>query len=360
MKRLLFIYLSVALMIAGNSDVTAQTIPARYSLDTDIQMLRNTAVPGFNYHYDDYTPFVPGIVMLGLKTCGYDGRSEWGRMLVSDAFSAASMAVIVTGMKHTVKRLRPDESASNSFPSRHTATAFMTATMLHKEYEGRSPWFSIGGYALATLTGVSRVLNNRHWLTDVAAGAAIGISSVHLGYFITDKIFKEKYLNPAYEEPSFCYDPDVKHYTAELLFGRRFVIGAEGRKNMGILPQRGSLAGLQVEVPVIPGLGVCARATASGMIYNGGTCSDLYTLGAGGYWNYHFARILEFQTKVMAGWAGMNRNNGIDFSGGIGLSLITDSNFKVKAFGEFDSISMPDREPWINTFIVGLSTGFFW
>ena len=129
---------------------------------------------------------------------------------------------------------------------------------------------------------------------------------------------------------------------------------------MGILPQRGSLVGLQAEVPVIPGVGICARGTASGMIYNGSICSDLYTLGAGGYWNYHFARILEFQAKVMAGWAGMNRNNGIDFSGGIGLSLITDSNFKVKAFGEFDSISLSDREPWINTFIVGLSTGFFW
>ena len=360
MKRLLFIYLSVALMIAGNSDVTAQTIPARYSLDTYIQMLRNTAVPGFNYHYDDYTPFVPGIVMLGLKTCGYDGRSEWGRMLVSDAFSAASMAVIVTGMKHTVKRLRPDGSEYNSFPSRHTAAAFMTATMLHKEYEGRSPWFSIGGYALATLTGVSRVLNNRHWLSDVAAGAAIGIGSVHLGYFITDKIFKDRQLNPAYEEPEFYYDPSVKHYTVELLFGRRFVIGAEGRKNMGILPQRGSLAGLQVEVPVIPGLGVCARATASGMIYNGGTCSDLYTLGAGGYWNLHFAKILEFQAKVMAGWAGMHRKSGADLSASISLSLITDNNFKVKTFGEFDSISLSDREPWINTFIVGLSTGFFW
>ena len=96
------------------------------------------------------------------------------------------------------------------------------------------------------------------------------------------------------------------------------------------------------------------------MIYNGGTCSDLYTLGAGGYWNLHFAKILEFQTKVMAGWAGMNRNNGIGFSGGIGLSLITDNNFKVKAFGDLDFISLSDREPWINTFIVGLSTGFFW
>jgi hypothetical protein len=236
----------------------------------------------------------------------------------------------------------------------------MTAAMLDKEYEGRSPWFSIGGYTLATLTGVSRVMNNRHWVTDVLAGAAIGIGSVHLGYFITDKIFKDKHVNSAYQEPVFYYDPSVKHYVGEIIFGRRFVIGAEGRKAMGALPQRGSLAGLQMEIPVIPNVGISARATASGMIYNGGICSDLYTASAGAYWNLPFAKILEFQVKAMAGWARMHQTSGADLSGGISLSLITDNNFKIKAFGEFDSVSLSNREPWINTFIAGFSTGFFW
>lgn len=362
MKRAILMYLCIAwvLMSSTTAVSSAQTVPSKYTFDTDFLMLRNTIDPDFRHHYDDWTQYAPAAVMVGLKACGYKGRSTWGRMLVSDAFSVASMAILVNGVKYSVRRLRPDESAHNSFPSGHTATAFMTATMLHKEYEGRSPWFSIGGYALATLTGVSRVLNNRHWLTDVAAGAAIGIGSVHLGYFITDKIFKDRQLNPAYEEPEFYYDPSVKHYTVELLFGRRFVLGAEGRKNMGILPQRGSLAGVQAEIPIVPDAGICARATASGMIYNGGICSDLYTYGAGGYWNLHFAKILELQVKAMAGGARMNKKDGIDLSGGISLSLITDNNFKVKAFGEFDSISLSDREPWINTFIVGLSTGFFW
>ena len=355
-------YLCIAWVLISSTTAvsSAQTAPSKYTFDTDFLMLRNTIDPDFRHHYDDWTQYAPAAVMVGLKACGYKGRSTWGRMLVSDAFSVASMAILVNGVKYSVRRLRPDESAHNSFPSGHTATAFMTATMLHKEYEGRSPWFSIGGYALATLTGVSRVLNNRHWITDVAAGAAIGIGSVHLGYFITDKIFKDRQLNPAYEEPEFYYDPSVKHYTVELLFGRRFVLGAEGRKNMGILPQRGSLAGVQAEIPIVPDAGICARATASGMIYNGGICSDLYTYGAGGYWNLHFAKILELQVKAMAGGARMNKKDGIDLSGGISLSLITDNNFKVKAFGEFDSISLSDREPWINTFIVGLSTGFFW
>ena len=220
----------------------AQDTP-KQNFDMDILMLRNTVIPDFRHHYDDYTQYAPAALMVGMKACGYKGRSSWGRMLVSDAFSVASMAALVNGIKYTVSRVRPDQSASNSFPSGHTATAFMTATMLHMEYEGRSPWLSIGGYTLAALTGVSRVLNNRHWVTDVAAGAAIGIGSVHLGYFITDLIFKDKHLNSAYEEPEFFYDTSARHYAAELLFGRRFVIGAEGRKAMGIIPQRGSLAG---------------------------------------------------------------------------------------------------------------------
>ena len=105
----------------------------------------------------------------------------------------------------------PDGSTRNSFPSGHTATAFMTATMLHKEYGHRSPWYSIGGYTLATLTGVTRQLNNRHWMSDVMVGAGIGILATEFGYFLADLIFKEKGLKvretyvvfDRYRHPSF-------------------------------------------------------------------------------------------------------------------------------------------------------------
>lgn len=84
-------------------------------------------------------------------------------------------------------------------------------------------------------------------MTDIAAGAAIGIGSVHLGYFITDKIFGEQRLSDSFIEPSFHYDPTRKHYVAELIFGQRFVIGAEGQKQMGAIPVRGALAGLSTD-----------------------------------------------------------------------------------------------------------------
>ena len=105
------------------------------------------------------------------------------------------MAGFVNGIKYTAKEMRPDGSTANSWPSGHTATAFVGATLLHKEYGlTRSPWWSVAGYGVATATGVMRVLNNRHWISDVMSGAGIGILSGELGYALCDLLFKGKGL----------------------------------------------------------------------------------------------------------------------------------------------------------------------
>lgn len=162
--------------------------------DADFRRLRNGYSRSFRHDYDDYLQYAPAGVMVGMKAFGVKGRSSWGRMLVSDAFSAGLMAVGVNSLKYSCRVMRPDGSSRNSFPSGHTATAFMTATMLHKEYGHRSPWYSIGGYTVATVTGVTRQLNNRHWMSDIMVGAGIGILATELGYFLADLIFKDKGL----------------------------------------------------------------------------------------------------------------------------------------------------------------------
>lgn len=153
---------------------------ARFSLDKN-----------WKTEIDNYTQFSPYAVAVGLKALGYDGRSSWDRLAVSALASNAVMALAVNATKYSVKEMRPDNSTRNSFPSGHTATAFVAATVLHKEYGlTRSPWFSVGGYAVAMSTGFMRVLNNRHWISDVMAGAGIGILSTELGYFIGDILYK--------------------------------------------------------------------------------------------------------------------------------------------------------------------------
>ena len=163
----------------------------------------------FKTGIDDYTQFFGPAMTVGLKLGGYEGRSDWPRLLASAGLSYAIMAGFVNGIKYTAKEMRPDGSTANSWPSGHTATSFVGATILHKEYGlTRSPWFSVAGYGVAAATGVMRVLNNRHWVSDVMSGAGIGIMSTELGYAIGDLFFKGKGLlrndmEMDYDNPSF-------------------------------------------------------------------------------------------------------------------------------------------------------------
>ena len=152
-------------------------------------------ISNFKTGIDDYTQYFGPAMTVGLKLGGYEGRSDWGRLLASAAMSYGIMAGFVNGIKYTASEMRPDGSTANSWPSGHTATSFVGATMLHKEYGlTRSPWFSVAGYGVATATGVMRILNNRHWISDVLSGAGIGIMSTELGYALSDIIFKGRGL----------------------------------------------------------------------------------------------------------------------------------------------------------------------
>ena len=149
----------------------------------------------FHTEIDNYTQFAGIGMTVGLKLAGVEGRSSWPRLAASSVASYAVMAAFVNGIKYTASEIRPDGSTHNSWPSGHTATAFAGATILHKEYGlTRSPWYSIAGYTVASATGVMRVLNNRHWISDVLSGAGIGILSTELAYGICDLLFKEKGL----------------------------------------------------------------------------------------------------------------------------------------------------------------------
>jgi membrane-associated phospholipid phosphatase len=149
----------------------------------------------FKTGIDDYTQFFGPAMVVGLKLGGYEGRSDWPRLLASAGMSYLTMAILVNSIKYTAKEMRPDGSTANSWPSGHTATAFVGATLLHKEYGlTRSPWWSVAGYGVATATGVMRVLNNRHWISDIMSGAGIGILSTELGYALCDLLFKGKGL----------------------------------------------------------------------------------------------------------------------------------------------------------------------
>ncbi|MGY0037497.1 phosphatase PAP2 family protein [Pedobacter sp. NJ-S-72] len=98
--------------------------------------------------------------------------------------SEAIMGVGTYSAKHIVGRERPSGDDKFSFPSGHTANAFAAAEFLNQEYRDVSPWIGYAGYTVATATGVLRMYNNAHWLSDVIAGAGAGILSTKLAYLV--------------------------------------------------------------------------------------------------------------------------------------------------------------------------------
>lgn len=131
---------------------------------------------------DDYAEWG----MLGwVFVCDLMGKEKhnWVDQLFLVTLSEALNAGMVQGLKHVVHAERPDGKA-HSFPSGHTANAFLGAHIAYKEFKDSSPALAYSGYLLATCVAGSRIYNNRHWLTDVLAGAGFGILSVELSYLI--------------------------------------------------------------------------------------------------------------------------------------------------------------------------------
>ena len=185
-------FVGVPLFVAG---IAIKGDKAMFAQNNKDGKANTQLLTDFKTGIDDYTQYFGPALTVGLKLGGYEGRSDWPRLLASAGMSYAIMAIMVNGIKYTAKEMRPDGSSANSWPSGHTATSFVGATLLHKEYGlTRSPWFSIAGYGVATATGVMRVLNNRHWVSDIMSGAGIGIMSTELGYAIGDLLFKGKGL----------------------------------------------------------------------------------------------------------------------------------------------------------------------
>ena len=144
-------------------------------------------ISGFHTRVDDYLQYAPTASVYLLNAVGIKGRHQFVGQTVILAMSSILSAQLVTALKHGTHQLRPDGSTYNSFPSGHTTTAFIGAEMMNQEFGWRSPWYSVAGYAMASGTAALRVLNNRHWVSDVIAGAGIGMLTTKCSYWLYGK-----------------------------------------------------------------------------------------------------------------------------------------------------------------------------
>ena len=342
------------------------------SEDDHFRGLRNEYLPRFNSHLDDYMQYAPAAVMLGMKAAGVQSRSSWGRMLVSDAFSALLMGGVVNTLKQTTNVERPDGSNKHSFPSGHTATAFMTATMFTKEYGHKSPWVGVGAYSVATATGLMRMANNKHWLSDVLTGAGIGILSTEVGYYFADLIFREKGINRFANENMF--DRMDKPSFVSLYLGLNIPLsGYDIDEEMEFRTSSGSSAGVEGAYFFNPYVGVGGRFTVSNtlIIVNEEQAEnntfDAISLCGGSYFSYPLSSRWLIGSKLLGGYVhytqleltdrSVSARSGFCMGSGISLTFKAKEYYGIRFFLNYNLLPSHSRNSgeYMNMLTLGSS-----
>jgi membrane-associated phospholipid phosphatase len=167
----------------------------------------------FHSSADDFLQYSPTLLNMGLHVAGLKDNQKPKELLTIFLIGTGTYTVLTQGLKYAINETRPD-GTDHSFPSGHTATAFFGARMLDRAYGKQYPLISIGGYALATATGAMRIGNNKHWATDVAMGAAIGIASAEIAHWIYPKLKK------SLDKTSLNWEPIVapNYYAARVSY----------------------------------------------------------------------------------------------------------------------------------------------
>ncbi len=180
---------------AWEAGVFAGAIAGAAALD---QTVRNAAqahrsktrdrIASIGNHFGD--KWMLGALAVSTLAGAATGVDRWKDV----SWHALESAGIATGVAFLVKTLvgrqRPDASPTdpfkfkmfslkdNSFPSGHTTVAFAVATSFASDTKGT--WNDVIFYSASTLTALSRINDDRHWLSDTVAGAGNGIMSARL------------------------------------------------------------------------------------------------------------------------------------------------------------------------------------
>ena len=171
--------------------------------------LRNKVGNSYELSIDDYAQYAPiaelfiaDILVTGSKNHWFDQTKY---LLISQIITSG----ITRGLKELTLKTRPNGDPF-SFPSGHTSYAFTNASVLYNEYYETYPVIAYSGYVFATTTGAFRMINNKHWLSDVLVGAGIGIIVTNFVYHFEPL----KEFNPFKKTQGLIFIPqiDYKNY----------------------------------------------------------------------------------------------------------------------------------------------------
>jgi len=175
--------LPISLIASG---ILLSTSDFEKSLQKD---LRGAVGNNFQFKIDDYTRYAPIIQMYGADLFGVKSKNHWFDQTKNLLLSSVLTSAVTTILKKDIDKERPGDSTQlNSFPSGHTSMAFASASVLYEEFIDSSPLLAYSGYFFAVSTASLRMLNNKHYLSDVLVGAGIGILSTKLVYYFNNLI----------------------------------------------------------------------------------------------------------------------------------------------------------------------------
>jgi membrane-associated phospholipid phosphatase len=119
--------------------------------------------------------FAAAGLAIGLFSAGRIAPGDKFRSFTYDASQAMLITTAYTfALKLSTRRMRPDDSNRQSFPSGHASLAFSWASVLGRYY---GPAGAIPGYTVASLIAVSRLAHRSHYLSDIVAGATLGFTT---------------------------------------------------------------------------------------------------------------------------------------------------------------------------------------
>lgn len=188
MRRLLPILFTLCLCLPAG---------AQFVVDTGVRdFVQNDIRKGAPFYDIGFVGrFVPSTMHMGLGFVGVPTKHALLDRTIEETIAHACSISATILLKYTVKRLRPDGSDTTSLPSGHMSFACVGAELTRMDYG----WgWGGGAYAVAALVGFERLWGDKHWLTDVLAGAGIGILSAHVGGWLLEP-FKNLFGIPTIE-----------------------------------------------------------------------------------------------------------------------------------------------------------------
>lgn len=178
------------LLIYGGLKPVINGIP---ELDNKIMNNVQENYPDFHTNAADYLMWVPSASVYAMDAFHVKMQHNFKEHLILDAGSILATGALGFGMRKISEHIDAYKSKNTQFPSGHTANVFRGAEIVHQELKFSHPLLSYAGYVVAMGVGLVRIYDKNHFLSEVLAGAGLGILSTKLTYWVFDKVKRKKY-----------------------------------------------------------------------------------------------------------------------------------------------------------------------